>query len=256
MAWIESHTVLRRHRKVRELAKELRLRPVYTIGHLHVLWHAALEQQENGDLTEWSDDFIADQADYPGNAPQFVLLLQKHGWLDGRILHDWLDYAGLFLTRKYSTSNRQKLMAIWAKHGRVYGDANPKRASSEQSLLAPNQPNQPTPPDRGGGMEQSEAQHFAQLWLQANFPNYNRRFGEFAGLLVQLGKPDAIRRVQEAVAAGKTANPFAYVTACIVTQQARETVAENAAKPVSGWQEGVLPDGQKPKLTRPPKAVG
>ncbi|OPZ96986.1 MAG: hypothetical protein BWY70_01608 [Bacteroidetes bacterium ADurb.Bin408] len=80
MAWIESHTVLRNHRKVLLLSRALRLNTAQTIGHLHLLWHAALEQQENGDLSKWSDDLIAELAGYTGDAPQFVRLLQN---LDG-----------------------------------------------------------------------------------------------------------------------------------------------------------------------------
>lgn len=137
MAWIESHTVLIRHRKLKEFTRALRLRPAHGMGHLHALWHAALEQQEDGDLIGWSDEFIAESADYPGDALQFVQLLQKTGWLDGKLLHDWLDYAGMFLIKKYSTSNRGRLVEIWKKHGRVYG--------SDQKASLPNQPNQPLP---------------------------------------------------------------------------------------------------------------
>jgi hypothetical protein len=156
MAWIESHTVLIRHRKLREFARELRLRPSYAMGHLHALWHAALEQQENGDLSAWSDELIAESSDFPGDAPQYVRLLQKHRWLDGRLLHDWLDYAGDYLRSKYSTSNRERLVAIWLLHGRVYGDrtARGKRANSEQIASLPDLPtDQPThrPPGAAGG---------------------------------------------------------------------------------------------------------
>jgi hypothetical protein len=150
MAWIESHTVLIRHRKLRDLARELRIRPSYAMGHLHALWHAAMEQREDGDMSEWSDEFIAETSDYPGDAPQFVRLLQKHGWLDGKLIHDWVDYAGLFLTRKYSSteSGRTKLKAIWCKHGRVYGDANGTRTVREQSASLPNQPTVPNLPTK------------------------------------------------------------------------------------------------------------
>lgn len=142
MAWIESHTVLIRHRKLRDLARDLRIRPSYAMGHLHSLWHAALEQREDGDLSDWSDEFIAESSDFPGDAPQFVRLLQQHRWLDGKIIHDWVDYAGLYLTRKYSTSNPKLLKEIWAKHGRGYG-ASKKRTVSERIANIPNQPNQP-----------------------------------------------------------------------------------------------------------------
>lgn len=145
MPWIESHTVLIRHKKLREFARELRIRPSYAMGHLHALWHAALEQREDGNLSEWSDEFIADVSDFPGDAPQYVRLLQKHGWLDNKLLHDWLDYVGAYLTRKYKTSNRQRLVDIWRLHGRQYG-------GSEEEVERKTTPdNPPLPTYQGGG---------------------------------------------------------------------------------------------------------
>lgn len=138
MAWIESHTVLSRHRKVKDTARALRIRPAYLIGHLHLLWHAALEQAEDGDLTRWSDEFIAEAADFPGDAPQFVRLLRDHGWLDGRLLHDWTDYAGKYLIGKYAKDHRDRLVEIWAKHGKQYGKRIPKDSPTD-SQLDPNQ---------------------------------------------------------------------------------------------------------------------
>jgi hypothetical protein len=139
MAWIESHTVLSRHRKVKETARALRIRPAYLIGHLHLLWHAALEQAEDGDLSAWSDEFIAESADYSGDAPQFVSLLQDHKWLDGRLLHDWLDCAGRYLIGKYAKDHRDRLVEIWAKYGRIYGEKAKPKDSPTESQLNPNQ---------------------------------------------------------------------------------------------------------------------
>lgn len=105
MAWLESHTVLIRHRKLVALAKDLRIRKSYAMGHLHGLWHTALEQQEDGFLSNWTESMIADAADYPGDAPQFVALLRKHKWLDGDLkIHDWWQYAGPYLRAKYKKS--------------------------------------------------------------------------------------------------------------------------------------------------------
>lgn len=116
-----------------ELSKDLRLRRSYAMGHLHALWHNALEVNEDGDLTGTSDELIAEYSDYPGDAPQYVRLLQQHGFLgyrdDGgnliagseRLLHDWLDYAGRFLINRYHTADREKLVRVWLKHGKRYG---------------------------------------------------------------------------------------------------------------------------------------
>lgn len=143
MAWIESHTIIRRHHKLIKLAKDARLRPVYAMGHLHALWHEVLEQQEDGDLTKWSDEFIASACEYPGSAQEWVRLLQKHGWLTGRLIHDWLDYAGKYLETKYRTGNYGRLVSIWRKHGKAYrkrgrgagsSSMNEVRLKSDKSL--------------------------------------------------------------------------------------------------------------------------
>jgi len=163
MAWIESHTHTVRHRKVANLARELRCRRSHAMGHLHSLWHVALEQQEDGDLSSWSDEFIAESADYSGDAPKFVRLLQQHGSLDDRKIHDWLDYAGAFLISKYggggNSRGKTRLAAIWSRHGREYGcdhKANDKRVVSDQKATPPNQPNQPNHSSRRSAASKME----------------------------------------------------------------------------------------------------
>jgi len=137
MLWIRVSTGLQRHRKVRELAHDLRLRPVYVVGHLTALWGDVLEQQEDGNLSSWSDDMISMSADYSGDAPRFVSLLQKHGFLDGRIVHDWLEYVGPYLTGKYKTSNLKRLREIWLSHGHQYGKRRKELGSSKEVKRPP-----------------------------------------------------------------------------------------------------------------------
>lgn len=150
MAWVESHTVLSRHRKMKELARSLRLKPVYVMGHLHALWHDALEQQEDGNLTKWSDDLIAESSQFDGDAPKYVSLLQEHGWLDGRLIHDWLDYAGRYLESKYRTSDPERLVGIWMLHGKVYlkTDLRQTKVSPPNQTL-PTLPTKPITPAAG-----------------------------------------------------------------------------------------------------------
>jgi len=134
MAWIESHTVLRNHRKVLQLSRALKISVATTIGHLHLLWHAALEQQEDGDLSKWPDELIAELSCYPGDAKVFVGFLEDIGWLDKgkKRIHDWWDYAGMFLQRKYQrTPEKWKAIKL-------------KCTAGVQQLHIPNLPNQPT----------------------------------------------------------------------------------------------------------------
>lgn len=128
MAWIESHTVLGRHRKVLFLAHELGTDPIHIVGHLHVFWHAILEQQEDGDLSQWPAEMIAGAAGWKGDATQFVAAMKRHGWIDDCLVHDWLEYTGKFLHSKYSTSNPSKLKSIYEKYGYKYGKGKGKYA--------------------------------------------------------------------------------------------------------------------------------
>jgi hypothetical protein len=120
MPWIESHTEIERHRKTILMAAELGIKRVYLSGHLHCLWHHILEQQEDGDLTNWPPELIAQMAEYDtGDVVQFFSLLKKYSWINEKnnLVHDWLDYAGRYLTAKYRTRNPGKLKAIFKLHG-------------------------------------------------------------------------------------------------------------------------------------------
>lgn len=151
MAWIESHTVLLRHRKVLQVSNDLSISPVYVVGHLHALWHTILEQQEDGDLTEWPDAMIAQAASYDGDANMFVSVLQSRKWLDGKIVHDWMDYAGRYLVVKYRTSNPKRLLQIQKLHHAVRKTvySRSKVGPKTDNLTRPNLPNQtgPNPTD-------------------------------------------------------------------------------------------------------------
>lgn len=110
------------------------------MGHLTALWHTALEQQENGDLSGWTNPMIADFSDYPGDAPQFVKLLRKHGWLDSDMkLHDWWQYAGPYLRSKYKR-NPEKWELVRNRYVTV---TQPDTEPNRTDLTKPTKPTEP-----------------------------------------------------------------------------------------------------------------
>ena len=130
--WIRVHTSLLRNHKLIETAKDLRLKPVYLLGHLSVCWSSVLEQAEDGDVSRWSDAAFALYSDFSASrATEYALALRSRRWvveteapLGGHavwVIHDWLDFAGPYLLAKYKTSHPERLVSIWHKHGRVYG---------------------------------------------------------------------------------------------------------------------------------------
>ena len=148
MAWVESHTVLIRHRKTVSFALELGIKPVQAVGHLHALWHSALEQAEDGDLSKWTKGFIAAAACWEGDAEKFCKALVDCGWMtEAGLLHDWLDYVGRYLRDRYHSKNRAKLVEMWAKHGRSYGESTESPQKVGGNPVLPNPPNQPNLPD-------------------------------------------------------------------------------------------------------------
>jgi len=115
------------------LAADLGIKRVQAIGHLTAFWHVVMEQQEDGNLAEWTDEMIADAAMWEGDKNQFVLSLQLRGFLDQKLIHDWLDYAGKYLQSKYRTSNPKKLKAIYQIHKSV---SSPTQVRSKSVLRA------------------------------------------------------------------------------------------------------------------------
>lgn len=118
MSWIESHDTLARHPKTKRLARALGANLPQTIGHLHLLWWWSLEYAQDGNLTGFEPEELADAALWEGDAPRFVDAMKQAGFLDvtdGAVLiHDWEDYAGKLLQRR--EANRAKQEAYRNRH--------------------------------------------------------------------------------------------------------------------------------------------
>ena len=120
MAWCEFHDTLRAHHKTLRAARLLSLRPVYVMGHLGALWTWALQNAQDGDLTDLDHEDIAQAAGWDGPPDDFVTALlvcgkkDRPGFLErteeGRlVLHDWHDYAGKLLERRNAEAERKRL---------------------------------------------------------------------------------------------------------------------------------------------------
>lgn len=104
--WIPSHQDLGRHPKTRKAARKAGVSLPTMVGHLHLLWHWALELAPDGDLSRFGDDDLADAAMWDGDPETFVAALtdcgpgDQAGFLEpDRQLHDWDDYGGRYHKR-------------------------------------------------------------------------------------------------------------------------------------------------------------
>lgn len=109
MAWIESHQSLGTHLKLRRLARELRIHRAQAIGHLHFLWWWALDNAPTGNLSALAPAEIAEVAEWPGSADQFVAAMKSCGWVDENgMIHDWMEYAGFLIQQREKDKKRKR----------------------------------------------------------------------------------------------------------------------------------------------------
>lgn len=107
MTWIKSRVGLVRCRRVRRLSADLGISPVCAIGHLHALWHAAMEDEAYGDVTDWLDDELADAAAWMGDPALLRAALHRHRFLTTteddaprELIGDWQEIGGTVLYQR------------------------------------------------------------------------------------------------------------------------------------------------------------
>jgi hypothetical protein len=116
MAWIESHQELRDHPKTKKAARLLGIHVAQVLGHLHCLWWWCLDHAQDGNLTGYDTEEIADAAAWDGEGDLIDAFLTcgksgKPGFLertdDGRLLvHDWYEYAGKLMEKRKENVKR------------------------------------------------------------------------------------------------------------------------------------------------------
>jgi hypothetical protein len=108
MAWIESHQDLAQHPKVFTLQTALNADLPTAIGVLHLLWHFTLKFcWRDGDLSKYTADQIAHAVGWKGASADVLEALQESGWLDGMVVHDWMDYAGKIVRDRIYNNKRR-----------------------------------------------------------------------------------------------------------------------------------------------------
>jgi hypothetical protein len=142
MAWIESHQQLENHPKLYQLCKQTGWNLDEALGKLHRFWWWALHYAEDGDLSKYNPSQFLDRLDSKIEPDKLFSILQATGFIDkDKKIHDWIDYAGRYLTGKYRTSNPRKLKKILGKY-------KSDQRRTKVGLKSDNPPNQPTLPNQ------------------------------------------------------------------------------------------------------------
>jgi hypothetical protein len=116
MAWIESHQEIAQHPKTRKLARLLNVSTPQAIGHLHLLWWWAFDYAQDGDLSRYQPEDIADAALWEGSASLFLSALLDAGFLDQPdghpCIHDWNKHGGKLLAKRRSDADRKRSTGV------------------------------------------------------------------------------------------------------------------------------------------------
>ncbi len=124
--WIEFHPdEILELQKFDDFRTELGWSENEALGFLGRFWGKVLKLRESGDVTGWRPDHVAKITGVKASPDKLWAALGAH-WLTQRgdrlLVHDWLEYAGTYLRGKYKTRQKERLVEIWAIHGKTYGN--------------------------------------------------------------------------------------------------------------------------------------
>lgn len=145
MAWIEFHaTRIVKLKKFQDFRTYLQMSKHEALGLLGSFWCEVIELREDGDITDWNPEYLAELLGFK-LSPDRVWKALEAGWIDDvngrKVLHDWWDTAGTYLTSKYHNSNKEKLSQI--KDKLQVGFLKESKRNPLPCLPNPTIPNQP-----------------------------------------------------------------------------------------------------------------
>lgn len=118
MVWIQSHSELRDHPKVKKAARILGIPKLLMIGHLQALWWWVIEYHPSGDLSYTAPEDIADAVEWAGDPQLFMKAMLEcstsggFGFLEkrdsGLFVHDWEEHCCREYEKRKKDAERQK----------------------------------------------------------------------------------------------------------------------------------------------------
>lgn len=148
--------------KFKSLKRRLKLRTWQAVGLLESLWLLARQNCRLGDIGRFSNEEIAAEIEWEGDADEMIAILVDVRWLDiapapyRLVCHDWPENAPTFIVRWIGNSLGLKdpktatpaLMAAW--RSKIFGGiCQPFRGQSPPEIDPEPTPNSPEPTPNG-----------------------------------------------------------------------------------------------------------
>ena len=168
MAWLESHQNLENHPKLSLFLHKTGFNLNEAIGFLHRLWWWTLTYAEDGILSKYDcSQFLVRLTDKiePEKLLNFLI---ECNFIDDDTknikIHNWLKYAGRYLTGKYRTANPKKLKEIMKLYKSDLKQTKVRQKSDFSPTTLPNLPNH-TLPNQKEDIYSPVSKDFEQFWL-------------------------------------------------------------------------------------------
>lgn len=267
MAWIESHQSIGQHPKTRRAARRLGVSIPAMVGHLHLLWHWALDYAQDGDISPYEHADIADAAMWEGEPETFVSALidagpgQSAGFLaydeeERLVIHDWWEYAGKLIVKRQADAERKRAARSNNAPGPDGGtkqDVHKMSNGRPADVQPPSQVNQPTvnqptknplppkretmraerPPDDDKALpEPTESQPFLAVAAMCE------RLGTDPHVLDSKGLGKQCRKAKELLDRNFTVDEIGKYTGFLASQHWRDDPIDmfTIAKGIAGWR--------------------
>lgn len=137
MAWIHSYTNLEKHHKLIRFRTAMRWSQNEAVGFLHRFWWLVLEVSPSGDITALANpEVMAETLNMKLDVVKAALSgLEEEGFIDRKngklIVHDWMEYAGRYLSDSLFRNHKGKLSEIKALHSIIEPSADHPRMIRE-----------------------------------------------------------------------------------------------------------------------------
>ena len=93
------------HIKIKRLKRALGISVCHAVGIIETLIQVAIQSADDGGIGRYSNEDLAIEIDWPGDADKLVAALLECGWVDPDdelrlVIHDWVEHAPDFIKER------------------------------------------------------------------------------------------------------------------------------------------------------------